>query len=231
MLLLTDSKITTMSKKQILFRIPEAKAQAFQERAKAQGKSLNQILETFVDGYLSDDISSDSTAEEQDNSSDSTNHQPDNKSDTNIEAFIEALIEEKLKPLEAAIDEQQQEIRELRADYRELKLEQREAKLEQREARVNINHRHDYDCKSNTTKEISGVALAKRLKVSDRYIRKQFSKGEEHFRKWSKTKDPEGLSWNRNPSTKRYYQVADDDQTDCKANPKPSAKTTLCVEK
>jgi predicted RNase H-like nuclease (RuvC/YqgF family) len=211
-----------MSKKQILFRLPEAKAQAFQEKAKAQGKSLNQILETFVDSYLSDDISSDGQEKENDNSTDSTNHSSDIKSDINVEE----LIDEKIKPLQDTIQEQQQEIRELRADYRELKLEQREAKLDRLESASEKKPNNDItndksDIKTDNTGQISGRKLAQRLGTSETSIRRQANKGKEHFKSWSSSKDPEGLSWVRDSQTKKY-QVVEVDQNGYKVNHKLS---------
>ncbi|PNW60054.1 UNVERIFIED_CONTAM: hypothetical protein BEN50_04900 [Euhalothece sp. KZN 001] len=228
-----------MSKKQVIFRIPEAKAQALQEKAKADGKSITQVLESLVDSYLSDDNSIDNTSDNSDNSIDNVPDTSDNFADNTLEK-VEVLIEERLKPLQAKIEEQQQKIRELRADYRELKLEQREAKLDQRELsftrndNTSDNIKDNRENKSDNTTVIqkdkprvvsdgNGVNrsnLAERLGVNKNAISK--AKKRANFREYTKKKDPEGKAWRYDEQLQLFFMEDEDDQSDCKASHKPS---------
>lgn len=52
---------------------------------------------------------------------------------------------------------------------------------------------------------LSGVELAKRLGVSEATVRHQKNRNSQGFGEWSRQRDPEGITWEFNPTLKKYH--------------------------
>lgn len=200
------------------FRISQEKWEAFTEKAKANGSNASEVLKHFIDSYLSGDIVStriDNSNIESNESIDNHINERMDKATSAIESDLKRLVEDEMTRLHKdwnnrllALEEQ------MTAKKTTAPESKNQSNLGQNHSFLNMGRKQAEETASEleemqqqveaVERWLSARALAKRLKTDHGTIAKHRKRGEEHFKSWSSSRDPENIEWCYIDSEKIY---------------------------
>lgn len=214
------------------FRCPRSLKEAFSTKAKAHGTTASALIKDFMQAYVDGSydtstdkkgINSEKCNDNNGQSTDTDDNGIDNQRIEELEMAIVALqnelanhqqqindMAEAIELQDNAYDGLQNEVRSQQAmmDGLSCPLPEEQPTNDKISADQNDKGKGQNSFSESVKDEhsnlLTGSALGERLGCSATAIKKQWKKGEEKFKEWSRGRDPEGKAWSYDPSIGKW---------------------------